>query len=123
MKCSYRTRNGRMLFEVTGDTQKALFREIAALQAVFEVDETCGLCQSPAINFEARTVDGNEYFTLRCQNCGAQLNFGQHKQGGTLFPKTAKTPDRGWHIYASPDQWGPTSSSLEGVASVKRIPR
>lgn len=99
MKCSYRTRNGRMLFEVCGETQKALFRELAALQSVFEADETCGLCTSPLLQFQVRVIDGNEYFSLVCQQCGAQLSFGQHKQGGTLFRKGANDQARGWRIF------------------------
>ena len=34
-----------------------------------------------------RTVDDNEYYELRCMDCGAKLAFGSMKKGGGLFPK------------------------------------
>jgi hypothetical protein len=47
-------------------------------------------------------VEGNDYFEIRCADCGAILAFGQHKKGVTLFPKRKDDdgnylPNRGWH--------------------------
>ena len=49
-----------------------------------------------------RSVEGNDYYELRCGNCGGILSFGQHKKGGTLFPKRKDDnnnylPNKGWH--------------------------
>lgn len=86
MKAHYRTRNGRIVFEVEGDTQKAVFRAIAELQQVFECDEACGCCGSAEIQLNVGTVDDNDYYGFVCVKCGAELSLGQHKKGGTLFP-------------------------------------
>ncbi len=94
MEASYRTRNGRMMVKIDAKTQKDLFRDLAQFQSVFEADESCGRCGSAQVNFEVRTVDANDYYSLRCLDCGAELSFGQHKQGSTLFPKRGE--NKGW---------------------------
>ena len=53
----------------------------------FTSEEKCGLCGSNNLRFVVRNVEGNDYYELRCVDCGALLAFGQHKKGGTLFPK------------------------------------
>jgi len=87
MKAHYRTLNGRLVFEVEGDTQKSLFKAIAELQEIFECDDACGCCGSPHIRLNVRTIDGNDYYGLVCISCGAELAMGQHRNGRTLFPK------------------------------------
>jgi hypothetical protein len=87
VKALYRTKNSRITFEVTGETQKEIFRQISDLQEVFEAYDTCGLCNSTRIVYRTRTVEGNDFFELACLDCSAEMPYGQHKQGGTLFPK------------------------------------
>lgn len=100
MEAQYRTRDGRLIVKVAGETQKDLFRELARAQETFEAETECGLCKSTDIKFSVRVVDDNEYFELRCV-CGATFQFGQHKKGGSLFPKRKGEdgkwlPSRGW---------------------------
>lgn len=104
MKATYKTRSGRLLFEVNGETPKALFRGIAEIQNIFESDDTCGACNSPNIQFRVRTVDGNDYYDLACLDCSAQLSYGQNKDGRGLFVKRkdkdgAPLPNRGWTVW------------------------
>jgi len=94
MKVNYQTRNGRLSVELSGDDQKSIFAEIAKFQEVFE-ESSCGKCGSDNVRFVVRTVDDNEYYELRCADCGARLSFGVNKKGGTLFPKR-KDPDGNW---------------------------
>lgn len=100
MEAQYKTRNGRLLIKVEGETQKALFKELAAAQEVFEAESDCGCCKSTDIHFRVREVDGNEYYELVCTTCGAVFSFGQHKKNNTLFPKRRSDdhalPNRGW---------------------------
>lgn len=103
MKAHYKSPNGRMVFEVEGETPKNLFRSIAELQELFETEESCGVCNSLNIRLSHRVIDNNEYFGLRCA-CGAEFSFGQKRQGGGLFPKRNDAegnalPHRGWKIY------------------------
>jgi len=106
VKAHYRTMNGRLTFEVEGDSEKALFKAIAQLQEIFECDDSCGCCNSPAIHFSVRTIDGNDYYGLLCASCGGELSLGQHKNNRTLFAKRldekgAARPNRGWKRYRS----------------------
>ena len=60
--------------------QKSIFAEIAKFQEVFE-ETVCGKCGSDNVKFVVRTVDENEYYELRCADCGARLAFGVNKKG------------------------------------------
>ena len=101
MKAHWRSKSGRLTFEIEGDGHKPLFRGLAEVEEVFGAEEACGLCKSTDIGYRVRKIDENEYFELRCRACGAQFNFGQHKNGRTLFPKRAdengELPNRGWY--------------------------
>lgn len=99
MKLNYRV-NDRLSVELEGAGQKEVFKELATLQEIFG-ESKCGLCNKDSIRFVVRNVDDNDYYELRC-DCGGILSFGQHKKGGTLFPKRKDDegnymPSRGWH--------------------------
>jgi hypothetical protein len=103
MKAKYKTFNGAIEFEVEGSTEKEIFKQIAKLQEVFK-GESCGCCKKTNTRLQVRTVEDNEYYELKCdeQGCGAVLAYGQHKKGGSLFPKRKGDtgewlPNRGWH--------------------------
>jgi hypothetical protein len=79
-------RYGTILIEVEGATQKDLFREIARADELLG-ERCCGQCQSEDLRFVHRENDGNEFFELVCQACGAYLFYSQIKaKPGTLFP-------------------------------------
>lgn len=113
MKAHYRTRSGRITFEVEGQTPKDLFRGIAEIEEVFEADATCGCCEYSGIVFRVRTVEDNEFYELFCESCTATLSFGQRRTGGKLFVKRkdgngAFLPNRGWKVWR-----GGTSDRVE----------
>ncbi len=100
MKALYNV-NNRLQFEVEGSGQKELFKELATIQEIFG-EEKCGNCNKDSIRFVVRNVDDNDYYELRCADCNSILSFGQHKKGGTLFPKRKDEngnylPNKGWH--------------------------
>ena len=102
MKVKYKV-GDRLEFELEASGQKELFKELSSIQEIFG-EESCGLCKSTNLKFVVRNVYGNDYFELRCADCGAILAFGQHKKGGTLFPRRKDDenkwlPNRGWHKY------------------------
>ncbi len=106
MKANYKTANGRLMFEVTGETAKALFREIAQIQEVFDAEKSCGCCNGTDLRFLSRQVDDFDFYELACgnQECRARFSFGQAKKGGALFPKRkdedgSYLPNRGWSKY------------------------
>jgi len=85
MKILYKA-NDRLQFELEGAGQKEVFKELAIIQEIFSEDK-CGSCGKTSIKYVCRNVEGNDYYELRCNDCGSVLSFGQHKKGGTLFPK------------------------------------
>lgn len=100
MKINYRV-NDRLVFEIEGAGQKEIFKELATIQEIFG-ESHCGLCNKSNLKFIVRNVEGNDYYELRCSDCGATLAFGQHKKGGTLFPKRKDDdgkwlPNKGWY--------------------------
>jgi hypothetical protein len=102
MKLNYKV-SDKLSFELEGEGQKEIFKELASIQEIFG-EESCGLCKSRNLRYVVRNVDGNDYYELRCADCGAILAFGQHKKGGTLFPRRKDDegkwlPNRGWHKY------------------------
>lgn len=95
MKVLYTTRDGRMTFELEGDKQTDLFRQIAMVQEVFE-GTVCsnGKESSDVVNFVVRHVDDNDFYELQCVDKDkpalryAKKKFGVHKgKDGTMFPK------------------------------------
>ncbi len=102
MKIQYTTKNNRLTAEITTDSVKDTFKKLAEFQEVFD-EPCCGLCNNEALKFVVRTVDSNDFFELKCTKCFAKLAFGQHKSGGSLFPKRKLTDGsydkehQGWH--------------------------
>lgn len=97
MKAHYKTSRGNLTFEIEGPNVKTLFRAIGEIQAAFEVENVCGMCQSRIVFFRVRTVDGNDYYSLQCQECRSELKFGQLKKGDGLFIKrTGPKDNNGW---------------------------
>lgn len=103
MKLTYTTPNGRLAFEVDVTTGKQAFEVVAGVQELFE-EPACGCCKSANIRCSVRDHDNNKYFSLVCADCGAQLDFGQKKDGKTLFCKRRDEnkqamPNRGWYVW------------------------
>ena len=100
MKITYKI-SDKMQCEIEEDGQKEIFKKLSSIQEIFGEAE-CGLCKCTNLRFAVRSVDGNDYYELKCTKCGASLAFGQHKKGGTLFPKRKDDkgeylPNRGWY--------------------------
>lgn len=90
-----------MQCEIEEDGQKEIFKKLSSIQEIFGEAE-CGMCKNTNLRFAVRSVEGNDYYELKCPKCGANLAFGQHKKGGTLFPKRKDEkgeylPNRGWY--------------------------
>ena len=73
-------------------------KEIIA-QAAFwmEMPVKCGCCGDTRLRFDYRTPQDYKFFSLKCRKCGAEYQFGQHKEGGTLFHKREWTPQDQQH--------------------------
>lgn len=97
MELEYTSTNGRMTTKIDGRGVKDLFKNLAEFCEIFEhvctVKTADGkVHSSDKVIPRVREVDGNEYYELVCIDenpilKNRTLQFGQHKQGGTLFPK------------------------------------
>ena len=102
MKINYTTKNQRLNVDIEADSAKDAFKKLSEFQEIFD-ESNCGQCNNDNLQFIVRTVEGNDYYELKCKACGAKLAFGQHKSGGTLFPKrkladgTYDREHQGWH--------------------------
>ena len=86
LKCTFRT--PVVTFQLEADNQVDMFKTISDTQEVFG-EMKCGLCEGHDLRFAVRTVNGDDYHELVCNNpkCRAKLSFGCSKQKkGTLFP-------------------------------------
>jgi hypothetical protein len=86
MRLTYTTPNGRMCFDFEAQTAKEAFELLARIQEVFE-EPDCGLCESKNIRCDVRQFDSVSYYKLLCLDCGGQIDFGQNKDGTSLFLK------------------------------------
>ena len=91
---------GSLTITFEGETQKDIVKQLSSLEEVFG-ESACGKCGSEKLKWVCRENDGNEYYELRCLDCGAKLAFGVNKKGGGLFPKRKDgegnwLPDKGW---------------------------
>jgi hypothetical protein len=99
--------------EADGDTHKDVFRQLAALSEVFR-GELCGNCHKDNSLLRVRKVDDPkskgkkqfEYFERQCltKDCRHRLAYGQHNEGGSLFPKRKGDdgqllPKNGWFTF------------------------
>ncbi len=95
MIARYRTKNGQITFELNGQDAKDVFRQLASVQEVFDVEHKCGMCNSQDIRFLARKVDKFDFYELECRECRARFAFGQSLDKVSLFPKR-KDEDGKW---------------------------
>jgi hypothetical protein len=78
---------GKNVIEVTEDTAKKAIEEIAFFQ---NIPSECPECQSP-VKFTFRTPQSYTYYGLECTGQDHHaVNFGQNKEGGSLFYKHDK---------------------------------
>jgi hypothetical protein len=104
MKVQYTSASGRLTFDFEANSHKDVMTKLAAIQELFE-ESSCGMCKSANIRFEVREHEGNSYYKILCGDCGATLDYGQHKTGNSLFVKRwdkdtkANLPNRGWYQY------------------------
>lgn len=117
--------------EGEGDSQRAVFSQIAELVEVFSVD-TCGLCQSHDLVPLVREAQGYTFFEMKCKNCGGRLAYGQSKDMKTLYPRRSynkkspevlakkvaagdKLPNGGWFAWNSSEANTPVEPDDEPV--------
>jgi len=129
MEATYRAFGGRLIVKFDVTTVRELFEQMGEIASVLDADSACGKCHSANIYPRAREAITSDkrtvyYYELICSECDARLDFGQHAEGGTLWPKRTDKQgnpldNRGWYKYlglTSGPQQAPASplSSLAG---------
>ncbi len=111
MKVKYTSANQALQFELEAPLVIDIFEAIAKVQEVFETANRCGICESTNLRYAVREVDDNKFYEVQCQEigCRARFAFGQHKKGGSLFPKRKDAegewiPNGGWTRYEKPGE-------------------
>lgn len=102
---------GNLTITFNAETDKAVVERLSTLEEIFGHTK-CGKCGSENLKFNVRENGGNKYYELVCQDCGAKLAFGVHKEGGSLFPKRKDSEgnylkDKGW------TKWNKATGKLE----------
>ena len=96
--------SARVWLEFDCANPKDALKELSVYGEVF-AERSCGQCKKVELAYEHREWDGHDYYSLRCLSCGAQLDFGQHKNGRTLFAKRKLKSgeldklNHGWYHY------------------------
>ena len=116
MKIKYTTHNQRMTIEFEAGSHKAIWKQLASFEEVFE-ETTCQKCKSGNVRHILRKARKNdkeyEYYELRCADCGAKLAFGILDDGSdNLFPKRRNEEggvkgEKGWV------KWNPATKQEE----------
>ena len=110
MNVSYKPQPN-LLLEFDAKGVKDYFEQRAVIDEIVKQD-TCGKCGGKDISYNVREVDGNKFYEMKCQSCGAALGFGCHKVGGTLFPQR-KDKEKGWLPDSGWVKWNPATESKE----------
>lgn len=103
---------------VEADNIKKAVKELSPYYDVMG-ETNCGQCQSEDLALMHRNAKGYDFYHLRCLSCGAQLDFGQHQEHETLFPKrkledgSFDNEHRGWYRWQDRQQ----NSSYDGGPS------
>ncbi len=120
----YKSPDDRMEIEVECSSLKELFVKLGPIQELLLEHFRCGCCGKTNIRFSHRVWDENDYFTLRCMDCTAELKMGQRKDGFSMWPKT-DGPGGGWSIYergakseSSQPQWGSGAAATQQGSTV-----
>ncbi len=74
MKITYKI-SDKMQCEIEEDGQKEIFKKLSSIQEIFGEAE-CGLCKCTNLRFAVRSVEGNDYYELKCTKWGARLALG-----------------------------------------------
>ena len=103
---------GDLTIEIEAKDLKDYIAQTANMNEVVAAARKCGLCDGESVRFNMREHDGNAYYELVCNDCGAILSLGQRKDGGLFVKRETKDKKRelkdgkgkrffykGWHYW------------------------
>lgn len=100
--------------ELTLETEVSTIADAVKWLAQFKVlagDRACGNCKSENIRWDHRVAQGYDFYSQRCNDCNAQLDFSPRKNesGGGMFIKRVdkdrnEIGNNGWYVYQRQEQ-------------------
>lgn len=102
LEAQYKSIDNRITVKISGNDCKDLFEQIAKFDEIFCNNLKCKNCGISETRLNVRVVDENKYYERVCNGCGNTFSFGQHKKGGSLFPKYDKGKG-GWSKWSPED--------------------
>lgn len=84
----FRINIGNTVVESEGSDLRDVIADFSRAAEVFSHSQ-CGHCQSQRVYPSHRkTSDGKyDYYSMKCADCGAELNFGVRQADNVLYPK------------------------------------
>jgi hypothetical protein len=68
------------------EIENADIKKLHKVSAVYGMlPEKCDCCQSDNLHLSFKSPKGNDYYSIRCKECGAELNLHQKKEGGAFY--------------------------------------
>jgi len=110
-------------FEFESNKLQDILKEISNIETSIGW-ELCGKCKSNNTFPNYRQVGSDDFYEIKCRDCGAVLQLGTHKEGQTLYKKKMKTDAKGKAVKTDdgkaeylPDggwlKWNPNTKSME----------
>lgn len=84
---TYKIKLGRGMLEFQAQTIKDVHKFSAIYGAL---PNKCDACQSDDVFLSYKSPKGNDYYTLKCKSCNAELTFHQLKEGGFFIKDDEK---------------------------------
>lgn len=106
--------NGSTTIKVEGTDLKDLLEQVTQIDDAVGF-EPCGKCKSNNTAPRYRQVEEDKFYEIRCLDCGAVLQLGVNKKGGTLYKKKMLTDDKGKAVKNADgkSQWLPNNGWLK----------
>lgn len=113
MKATIKIKLGDKVLELQGEGDSKTIVKGFSFWA--NLPTKCGKCGDTNITLYHKAPKDNDYYGLKCLKCTAELNFGQHKQGGSFFLRA----EQQWEVWTpekrSEEKSEPRDSGEEGV--------
>lgn len=109
MKAELKLKLGNMQLSVTEEGKEQDI--VKSLAFWSSLPGSCGACNSTDIKLEHRQPKGYDYYGLRCNACGAGVNFGQARESNKFYIKW----DAKWEKFKKSDSNEPGDFNNEDV--------
>lgn len=93
---TYKIRIGEGTLEFQADSLDKICRMSAVLGMI---PSACSNCESQKVFLSHKNPGGNDYYVVKCKDCGAELLIRQKKAGGYYIKDDDKMS-----VYVKPDQ-------------------